>query len=272
MTSIKCTSCKQTHTLSEIKHAFSENDGKWRLNWTCPVTLKERSVFSKAPTNAPANAPGKPKPKPKNEAPVTETTLTNNTLKSLALKMPVDPVTVPRISAGWDVVLGIVDYLQSQNTTAPPSATLAMARAKALEAQARSTTSSQADSIEYKLGLALGELFGPVCLIKGITRETFSSLMPRDVAVVGAEASPVANAADTIFGSFGGFTEGAVNTFLPEGFETDFNDDGQTADMIDAGQDALDIGAGDESTNNSNNTAETLNTIATATQVILPFL
>lgn len=203
-----------------------------------------------------------------------ETTLSSPALKALMLKLPVDAVTEPRLSAAYDVVVGLVEYLLEQNTSPGPKAAQHLARAKMLEQLAHGQHNAS-DSTELKLGRALGELFGPVAILKGITAESWASLMPREVAAMSTERSPTASAADDIFGSLSGFAEGVVNTFLPEGFESDIDDSGSAVDLFDAGQDALNIGGGDESATSTTNPAATLQAagnIAGAAQTVLAFL
>lgn len=194
------------------------------------------------------------------------------TIKRLSVSVPLDPLTSPRISAGWDVVKGILSKLQEDAQPTNNSSSLVLARARAME-QAATGTKTNADSTEFRLGEALAELFGPVALTMGITRESWSSVMPRDVALVGAEASPTSRAADETFGSFSGFTESTLNTVLPEGFELDIDDSGNRVDLIDATQDALDIGAGDEEASQAgNNQAANLQTALAVGQLVLPLL
>lgn len=203
------------------------------------------------------------------EQPPKETALLG-TIKRLSVSVPLDPLTTPRISAGWDVVKGMLAKLQADAQPTSNASSLVLARARALEATATGEK-SQADSTEYRLGEALAELIGPVALTLGITRDTWASLMPRDVSLVGPESSPTARAADETFGSFAGFTESTINTVLPEGFELDLNDTGNTVDLLDASQDALNIGAGNEDAE-PGNTANNLQTALAVGQLVLPLI
>ena len=202
-----------------------------------------------------------------------ETTL--SPLKALSLRIPVDALTEPRLSAGYDVVLGMLDFLLEANRAPGPTQSMLIAKAKQLEQLAHGTAgTSVADGLEYKLGRALGALVGPVAILKGITPANWGALMPIEVAAMSPEQSPVASAADSVFGSLAGFAEGVVNTFLPDGFETDLDDSGAGVDLIDAGQDAINLGAGDESQSNTSggSNLQAAATIANTAQTVLSFL
>ena len=138
-----------------------------------------------------------------------------------SLKAEIEMVVqaIPDDAASWDIALGILDYLRD-NAASKSDADVFRRQAAAARARAKGPT-SEADSVEYRMGQAIGKTLLLVMADEGMTAADFVALTPPQLqANAGGIAGTVGAAGETLAGLLG--------------ITTDLDGDGDQAGISDA--------------------------------------